>query len=52
MIDMNFELYIDGGKISGEDVVNHPQIKSNISYSIEFGYDPNSSSEILSSSIM
>ncbi len=27
MIDMNFELYIDGKKISGADVVNHPQVR-------------------------
>ncbi|MEM2134355.1 MAG: 4-hydroxyphenylacetate 3-hydroxylase N-terminal domain-containing protein [Candidatus Freyarchaeota archaeon] len=27
MIDMNFELYIDGGKISGKSVVNHPKVK-------------------------
>ena len=27
MIDMNFELYIDGGKISGKSVVNHSQVR-------------------------
>lgn len=27
MIDMNFELYIDGGKISGSEVINHPQVR-------------------------
>lgn len=27
MIDMNFELYIDGEKISGKSVVDHPQVK-------------------------
>ena len=38
MIDMNFELYIDGGKISGEDVVNHPQVRPMIN-SIATTYD-------------
>jgi 4-hydroxybutyryl-CoA dehydratase/vinylacetyl-CoA-Delta-isomerase len=27
MIDMNFELYIDGDKVSGKAVVNHPQVR-------------------------
>jgi hypothetical protein len=27
MLDMHFELYIDGGKISGPEVVNHPQVR-------------------------
>ena len=27
MENMNFELYIDGGKVSGADVINHPKVR-------------------------
>lgn len=27
MVNMNFQLYIDGGKVAGADVINHPKVR-------------------------